>query len=312
MKVFVTGVSGTIGRGVVGALRAAGHEISGLTSKEAHRATLEQQGVKVVVGDMQDGSSWKAEVAAADAVIHLAQASGPRVTKAVAKLSADADDKAVDILLSSISGRCQSLIYTSGVWAYGDSPAPADENTPARPFPLVAYKALGERKILDAAKAGKAPGIVLRPGVVYAPWGIFESAYLKAMKKGGSAKYPGTGDNVVSWLHIDDCAAGYLAAIERPVVGEIFNLCDDEPVAVKTMIGEVARLMGAKPPGGVPGFIIKLVVGGLLGEPLLANAAMTASKAKKQLGFAPRHPTYREGAAAIAATARSGVAPARA
>lgn len=306
MKVFVTGASGTLGRGVVAALKQQHHDVTALTSQEAHRAALTQQGAHVVVGDMRDASAWKAEVAAADAVVHLAQQSGPRITKKVAQLSRDADEKAVDLLLSSISGRCQALIYTSGVWAYGDSPVAKDESAPARPFPLVAYKGEQEQKILDAAKAGKAPGVVLRPGVVYAPWGIFEKNYLAPMKKGASAKYPGNGENVVSWLHVDDCGAAYVDAIgaKDRAVGGIFNVCDDEPVAVKTMIEEVAKHMGAKKPGGVPGFIIKLAVGGLLGEPLLANAAMSNAKAKQTLSWTPKYPTWREGAAAIAGAAK--------
>ncbi len=308
MKVFVTGASGTLGRGVVAALRSKNHDVTALTSQEAHRAQLTQQGATVVVGDMRDASNWKSEVAAADAVVHLAQQSGPRITKKVAQLSKDADEQHVDLLLSSISGRCKALIYTSGVWAYGDAPTAKDEASTTKPFPLVAYKGEQEQKILAAAKAGKAPGVVLRPGVVYAPWGIFEKNYLAPMKKGASAKYPGNGNNVVSWLHVDDCGAAYASVVEGASagrgVGDVFNICDDEPVAVKTMIEEVAKHMGAKKPGGVPGFIIKLAVGALLGEPLLANAAMSNAKAKAQLAWTPRYPTWREGAAAIAGAAK--------
>ena len=74
MKVFVTGATGLIGAGVVRAMVAAGHEVTGLTRRAAGRAAIERAGARAVVGDMRDPEAYRAAVSEAEAVVHTAAA----------------------------------------------------------------------------------------------------------------------------------------------------------------------------------------------------------------------------------------------
>ena len=73
--------------------------------------------------------------------------------------------------------------------------------------------------------------------------------------------YAGTGDQVWSFVSIWDCARAYLAAIDHPSDGAIFNVTDDEPVRLRTFLSVLAGAMGAPDPFGIPTPLIRLVAG---------------------------------------------------
>ncbi|OHB30603.1 MAG: NAD(P)-dependent oxidoreductase [Phenylobacterium sp. RIFCSPHIGHO2_01_FULL_69_31] len=104
---------------------------------------------------------------------------------------------------------------------------------------------------------------------------------------------------VFSRIHVDDLAAGLEASIARPRAGAAYNLCDDEPAPNSEVIAHAARLLGLEPPPEVR-----------LEDAQLTPAAMrfyaeskrvSNARAKAELGWRPRYPTYREGLAAILA-----------
>lgn len=291
-----------VGRGVVPALVAGGHQVEALAHRPETRQLLQKLGATVVDGDMNDTALLATRARAADAVVHMAQMTPPgRVSKKAIDVIGRADVEATRSLLGALEGTNKPFIYTSGAWVYGpvaaSSGAARDEAAPARPYPLIEYKLEGERLTLEAAKKGVASSVV-RPGTVYGPWGLFEQYLLKPNKEKGKASVLGSGAQRTSYLHVEDCGEMYRALLEKPRPGEVWNLCDNEPVPVRTMADEVARLMNAKPPGKVPGFVIKLAMG-LLGPPLLGDNPVDGKKFLNAYGYRLRYPTYREGAKAV-------------
>jgi nucleoside-diphosphate-sugar epimerase len=140
---------------------------------------------------------------------------------------------------------------------------------------------------------------VLRLGAVYAPWGNTEAFYLKAMKKRKSAGFPGDGSNRFSNVHHVDCARAYVAVVEDPSPGEVFNVCDDRPIEVRDFCGQLATAMSAPKPKGAPAFIIKLATG-FLAAPLLANNMMSNQKFTQRYKFKLQHPTVETGVVDVA------------
>jgi nucleoside-diphosphate-sugar epimerase len=300
MNVFVTGATGLIGRGVVTALKDAGHHPIGLTGRPENRAFLEGLGAVAVVGDLGERVTWLDHARAADAVIHCAKPRFKRLNEKVAQQWADAELYWVEQLIAAARDGNKPLIYTSGAWLYGPGRDRRTESAPLNPFPHIAHKARGERMVLDAARSNDVRGVVLRAGMVYAPWGQFAEQYLRTMAKGGAARYAGSGANVQSWIYVDDLARVYVRAIEQAPSGRIFNVADDEPVAVATLLETVAEAFGAKKPAGVPRPLITLLLGGTLARAVMSDSACSNDSVKADLGIALTYPTYREGAKRVA------------
>jgi len=105
---------------------------------------------------------------------------------------------------------------------------------------------------------------------------------------------------VWSFVHIEDAAEATVAAVAHGRRG-IYNIVDDEPAPVAEWRPAVAGALGAKPPRHMPRVLGRL----LAGEP--ATVMMTEvrgasnEKAKRELGWRPGHPSWREGFAELAA-----------
>jgi nucleoside-diphosphate-sugar epimerase len=300
MRVFVTGATGLVGRGAVSALKAAGHEPLGLTSQDSKRFMVERLGATAVVGDMREGTSWIEQARSADAIIHCAKPGAKRLGRKQVQEWADADLKCLDQLLAAARDGNKPLVYTSGAWVYGAGKDRRVEDSPLNPFPHIAHKVRAEEMVLAAARSNDVKGIVLRPGMVYAPWGQFAEQYLRTMVGGGSARYAGNGSNLQSWVHIEDLARAFVLAIEKAPGGRIFNVADDEPVSINSLLGALAEAFGAKQPRGAPAFMIRLLLGRSFASALMSDAVCSNVAMKSELGLHLEYPTYREGVKRIA------------
>lgn len=138
-------------------------------------------------------------------------------------------------------------------------------------------------------------GIVLRYGTFYGPGTSLEPG-AEQMEMIRRRKFPLVGDSAGVWsfIHIADAAEATVAAIERGKCG-IYNVVDDEPAPVAEWLPALAREIGAKRPIHIPRFVGRLLAGeaGLVMMTELRGASN--AKAKRELGWRPAHPTWREG-----------------
>ena len=115
----------------------------------------------------------------------------------------------------------------------------------------------------------------------------------------------GAGAAVWSFCHIDDAAAATVAAVERGAPG-VYNVGDDEPAPIRDWLPVLAAALGAPPPRRVPAWLARPLLG-RQGMVLMTTArGMANDKAKRELGWTPGHPSWRDGfrelAAALALT----------
>jgi nucleoside-diphosphate-sugar epimerase len=149
---------------------------------------------------------------------------------------------------------------------------------------------------LEAATLGTegVEGVVLRYGYFYGPGTYFAPTGSTAHDV-RRRRYPvlGSGDGVFSFIHVDDAAAATVAAVERGAPG-VYNVVDDEPAPMREWLPAYAEAIGAKRPLRVPLWLAKRV-----GGPMVASAAelrgASNAKAKAELGWGPRHPSWRQG-----------------
>nr|MBA3767894.1 NAD(P)H-binding protein [Acidobacteriota bacterium] len=140
MRVFLTGATGYIGRGVAHALRAAGHEVVGLARSDDAVSKLQARGVVARRGDLKEPESVSQAAREADAVIHTASTNDSAAPQA--------DRTTVEAIAQALKGTNKPFIYTSGIWVYGDTgERVADEQSPLNPTPLVAWRPANEQLV---------------------------------------------------------------------------------------------------------------------------------------------------------------------
>jgi nucleoside-diphosphate-sugar epimerase len=138
-------------------------------------------------------------------------------------------------------------------------------------------------------------GIALRYANLYGPGtGLaLDGDIVKQVRK---RAFPlvGDGGGVWSFVHTDDAATATINAIERGAPG-VYNVVDDEPVKVATWLPALAEAVGAKPPRHIPVWLGRLAAGEVGVSMMTQIRGTSNAKAKRELAFAPRYPTYREG-----------------
>ncbi|HEY1366160.1 MAG TPA: hypothetical protein VGF23_03565 [Gaiellaceae bacterium] len=104
----------------------------------------------------------------------------------------------------------------------------------------------------------------------------------------------GDGGGVWSFVHIADAAEATVAAVEHGSRG-VYNVVDDDPAPVAEWLPELARTLGAKKPMRVPRFVARRFAGEAGVMMMTDMRGASNAKAKRELGWRPAHPSWREG-----------------
>jgi nucleoside-diphosphate-sugar epimerase len=244
---------------------------------------LEAMNVRPVVGELADAASWIGVLQNCDVVVHAAfdPATG----------GAEGDRHALEAFrLSALDGRVRRVLYTSGIWVNGPGGAtPLDENSPLKPLELVQWRVAHEEIALDLS-AHEVATIILRPGVVYGEGrGILGGWFAEAHER-KTITYPGDGSQHWPLVHRDDVADAYLLAMEHGQHGDRYLLADESRYTVKQLAEAAAAAAGVT---AKPWPAEELVAAlGLYGKALLNDAQVTSARARRQLGWVPRHNSF--------------------
>jgi nucleoside-diphosphate-sugar epimerase len=138
---------------------------------------------------------------------------------------------------------------------------------------------------------GSAGGAALRFGWLYGP-GATEDLVAPVRKR----QFPliGSGAGYTSWLHLDDAASATVLAVEQQAKG-VFNIVDDEPAPANEWLPYLAACAGGKPPMRVPGWLARLAAGKVAVSLMTEGRGFSNAKAKHELGWQLRYPSWRQG-----------------
>jgi nucleoside-diphosphate-sugar epimerase len=136
-------------------------------------------------------------------------------------------------------------------------------------------------------------GLALRYGAFYGPPADMPPSFLDTIRK---RRFPvvGSGAGVWSFIHLDDAAAATVAAVERGEPG-IYNVVDDDPAPVSEWLPVFAAAIGAPPPRHLPAWIGRLAAGEAGMSLMTQVRGSSNAKAKRELGWEPRHASWRQG-----------------
>jgi 2-alkyl-3-oxoalkanoate reductase len=164
------------------------------------------------------------------------------------------------------------------------------EDDPLDPDPLPSTReSHAAMRHLDQAVT-EAGGVALRYGLFY---GAADDGLIEPVRK---RQFPivGAGGGFSSFIQLDDAAAGTVLALEHDVAG-IYHVVDDEPAPVREWLPVLAQALGAKPPRRVPRWLARLFAGEAAVMLGTESRGASNAKAKRELGWTPRYPSWREG-----------------
>ncbi len=307
MRVFVAGATGTMGRRLVPLLVADGHEVVAMTRSPQQAAVLHAAGAQHVVADALDRAAVVEAVRRArpEVVIHqLTALTGVKNYKNFDRefaLTNRLRTESIDYLLAGAraAGAVRFIAQSYGGWTYERSGSGLKtEDDPFDPAPPANQAAsLAALRYLDEKVAGASDlaGLAFRYASFYGPGsGIALDGEIVAMVRKRRLPVIGTGAGVWSFIHIDDAAAATVAAVRAGAAG-VYNIADDQPAPVADWLPELARAVGARPPRHVPAWLGRVAAGDVGVSMMTRIRGISSAKARRELGWSPRYPSYREG-----------------
>ena len=303
MRVLVAGASGAIGSRLVPQLVDSGHEVIGTYRMPGNADRVRELGARPVQLDLLDPSAVRQTVLAAepDAIVHEATALADvnfsrRLDRAFAptnRLRTEGTDSLLAAAREAGVRRFVAQSFASLRYAHEGGPVKTeDDPLDPDPLPSVRKSASAMRHLDEAVTA--AGGVALRYGGFY---GAANDGLIEPVRK---RRFPivGDGGGVTSFIHLDDAATATVLALEHGEPG-IYNIVDDEPAPVREWLPVLAAALGAGPPRRVPRWLARLIAGDA--AVMMGTEARGASnaKAKRELGWTLRHPSWREGFTAV-------------
>jgi nucleoside-diphosphate-sugar epimerase len=303
MRVLLAGASGAIGTPLIKRLRAAGHDVVAITRNPDR---LRGQDVEPVVADVMDRSTLLTALRGvhADAVLHelTALSKTPMRHSGMAQTNLLRTTGSAHLVEAAHEVGARRFLTQSIVFGYGYRDHGPRVLTEDDPFGVAERGPTGEhiRAMVAAERAASSDGlegIALRYGLFYGPGPA--TADMVAMVRKRQFPVISGGGGFADFIDLDDAAAATVAALEKGRAGAAYNIVDGTPVTWGDFVDELARLVGAKKPRRLPGWVLKAVAP-------YAYLAMTTSmrvsnaRAVQELGWTPQVPDYRAGLRRIA------------
>ena len=299
MKVMVVGASGAIGRRLVPQLIERGHDVIGSARSPVKAELLRTLGAESVLLDALDARAVRKAVAAAqpDAIVHQATAlTGISDLKHFDRTFAKTNrlrTEGTDNLLAAAreAGVDKFVAQSNANHRYAREGGPVkSEDDPLDSNPVAAAReSVAAMEYLDTAVTG-AGGIALRYGIFY---GDPDDELVEAVR---ARKFPvvGGGGGDWSFIHLDDAAAATVLALEHDGPA-VYNIVDDEPSPTCEWLPELARILGARPPQHFPRLLGRLFAGEAPVVMATESRGASNAKAKRELGWSLRYPSWRQG-----------------
>ncbi len=305
MRVLLAGASGAVGTPLARQLIAAGHRVVGITRSQANAERLRNAGAEAVVADVLDRENLLAAVreVRADAVMHQLTAFGTRRVWEAVRGTNNLRTTGTTHLLAAARAvgahrfLTQSIVFGYGFRDHGPRVITEDdrfaEPAPGRFGAVIAALRSTEEQVMSGDEM---EGIALRYGAFYGQ-DTFTRMIINLVRK-RRLPVPSSGGGFATFIYLEDAAAATVAALEKGRAGQAYNIVDDEPVRWADYLDALAAELGMRRPWRVPSWMLRAIP--YLHTIITTSMRVSNAKARRELGWAPAVPTYREGIPLVA------------
>ncbi|MDQ1451527.1 MAG: hypothetical protein QOK38_1393 [Acidobacteriaceae bacterium] len=320
MKIMLAGASGAMGRALIPLLIRAGHDVVGMVQRPRSAEVVHALGAEPRTVDALDAS----------AVLSCFRETRPQmVIHQITAIPAALDMRHFDrdfaltnllrtegtrnLLAAAVDvGATHFLAQSFAGWTYGRS-RNGSKKKPGATKPGAKLKTEEDafdpdppaklRGTLDALKSleravlseSRITGTVLRYGAFYGPHTSIakDGSIVQAVRR---RKLPlvGEGAGVWSFVHIEDAASATAAAVDSGR-GGVYNVVDDEPAPASEWLSFLAHCAHAQPPRQVSTWMARLLIGEHVVAVMNEIRGVSNAKIKRELGWTPRWPSWRDG-----------------
>jgi len=251
-KILVTGATGFVGAAVARALIARGEKVVLLARKDSPRGNVEGLDAEIVIGDLRDAASMDAVMRGVEKLYHVAAdyrfwAPDPQEIIEANRIGVG------NIMTAALKNGVSRIVYCSSVATLklNVEGRPVDETSPATPEQAIgAYKkskTIAERLVEKMVAEQGLPAVIVNPSTPIGPRDIKPTPTGRLIVEAANGKMPAYVDTGLNLVHVDDVAAGHLAAMDKGRIGERYILGgQDAPLGV--ILADIAGLVGHKAP----------------------------------------------------------------
>ena len=281
---------GYVGTALAKHLIEAGYRVGALTRNETKAAALREFGLdEVVVADL-DSHDWHSQVQGRyTAVVNCVSSAGGGI-EGYRKSYLEGQRS---ILEWSKTQQLQSYVYTSSTSVYPqDNGAHVDESADNTLAPPTGQVLLESEAMLAAAEPELSRWYVLRLAGIYGP----SRHFLLNQLREGEGEIPGSGDYAMNMIHLEDIVSAICAGLRGDAPSGVYNITDDAPATKQEVLSYLAAELNMSAPVFNPDKVSERLKrrGGRMPHRYISNA-----KARAELGWAPKYPSYREGYAGL-------------
>lgn len=248
--VLITGASGFVGSAIADATRAAGYRVRVLVRHSSPRTNLSPED-EVAIGDLRDRASLASALREVRYLIHTAadyRLWSPRPQEII-RTNLEGTQH---IMEEALRAGVERIVYTSSVATIAlENGSPADETARLSESKAIGTykksKVAAERLVEAMVERHALPAVIVNPSTPIGPRDVKPTPTGRIIVEAASGRMPGFVDTGLNLVHVDDVAAGHLAALRRGRIGERYIL-GGENVHLRDMLGEIASLAGRRPP----------------------------------------------------------------
>src|SRR5262252_4449238 len=247
---LVTGASGFVGSAVAKALREAGFHVRVLIRPSSPRTNIDPSD-EAVVGNICDRDAVAAALRGVRYLVHTAADYRLWAPSPAEILQTNVEGTRI-LMEEAVRTGVERIVYTSSVATIepctggsSDESRPLSEDRAVGPYKK--SKVIAERLVEDMVRRYRLPAVIVNPSTPIGPRDVRPTPTGRIIVEAARGRMPGFVDTGLNLVHVDDVAAGHLAALRRGSIGERYILGGDN-VYLHVMLAEIARMIGRRPP----------------------------------------------------------------